>query len=46
MLFQHSFLHILQFSICLEIFNMFSTHPEIFNIVLNMHYSFQHALKF
>ena len=25
---------------------MFSTYPEIFNIVLKMHYSFQHALKF
>ena len=45
-LFQHSFLHILQFPTCLEIFNMFSTHPEIFNIVLNMHYSFQQVLKF
>ena len=35
MLFQHSFQYILQFS----------THLEIFNIILNLHYSFQHTLK-
>ena len=42
MLFQHSFLHILYFSTCLEIFNMFSTYPEIFNIVL-VHWNFKHT---
>ena len=56
MLFQHSFQHALQISTCTEIFNIvfntcteifnivFST--EIFNIVFNMHYRFQYALKF
>ena len=46
MLFQHSFQHILQFSTCPKFSTCFSTHLEIFNIVLNLHYSFQYALKF